>query len=170
MSGQIKLTAVNKEIVMKSTVDHELQSHVQELIRLARDGELGFQSAGDSLEAGDLLRDELFSFSAQRGEFKRELESAALALGFEPASSGSIAGAAHRGWMSVRNAVSTTDRTAILAECERGEELAARKFAEASLLALPPTIAEIVRRQSRAIESTYERIRSLHANESVASR
>jgi uncharacterized protein (TIGR02284 family) len=166
MSG----TKQQRSHAMKSKLDRETQSHIQELIRLARDGELGFQAAGDSLEAGDLLRDELFSFSAQRGEFKRELETAALAVGFEPDASGSVAGAAHRGWMSVRNAVSTTDRAAILAECERGEELAARKFAEASLLALPPTIAEIVRRQSRSIESTYDRIRSLHANESVASR
>ena len=54
-----------------------------------------------------------------------ELQTAVKALGGDPENSGSVAGALHRGWVSVKTALSTRDDKSVLEECERGEDAAA---------------------------------------------
>ena len=45
-------------------------------------------------------------------------------LGGRPEEGGSVSGAVHRGWMNIKDAVAGHDDKAIIAEAERGEDVA----------------------------------------------
>jgi uncharacterized protein (TIGR02284 family) len=61
--------------------------------------------------------------------------------------SGSVAGAVHRGWVSVRDALSGTSDQAILDECERGEDVALSRYRKAMKREeLPAAVRQVVER------------------------
>jgi len=72
-----------------------------------------------------------------------------------------IAGALHRGWMSVRSAVGGGSDDSVVAEAERGEDAAKRAYKAALDRELPPPIRAIVERQYARIREAQDRVRSL---------
>ena len=58
----------------------------------------------------------------QRSEFAGELQAEVTRIGGEPATSGSTAGAIHRGWIGLKTALAADTDHAILEEAERGED------------------------------------------------
>jgi uncharacterized protein (TIGR02284 family) len=67
----------------------------------------------------------------------------------------------HRGWVSVREAMSSRDSKAILEECERGEDYAKARYAEALKHDLPDPIRSIVERQYQGVIANHDRVRDL---------
>ena len=53
--------------------------------------------------------------------------------GGNPEKGGTVAGAAHRGWLNLKAAVSGRTDLAILEECERGEDVAKARYRVALL-------------------------------------
>jgi uncharacterized protein (TIGR02284 family) len=106
------------------------------------------------------LRSLFEELSEQRAQFARELEMEVSRLGGDVERSGSIAGAAHRGWMSLKSSV-TSDPHAIIAECERGEDSAVRQYQEALEEDLPSEIRVMVERQYRQVQAAHDRVRAL---------
>jgi uncharacterized protein (TIGR02284 family) len=53
------------------------------------------------------------------------------------------------------------DDYAVLAECERGEDVAKRVYAEALLEDLPRGVKELVQHQYQGVKANHNRIRSL---------
>ena len=76
--------------------------------------------------------------------------------------SGTVAGAVHRGWVSVRDALSGTTDQAILDECERGEDVALSRYRKALKHGeLPATVREVVERQMAGVQANHDQIKAL---------
>lgn len=133
---------------------------LNELIETSKDGEKGFLKAAE--DAHDAELKSFFAECAQRcREGAAELQAQVRGHGGSPEKSGSAAGALHRGWISLREAVSSRDDKAILEECERGEDYAKAQYRKALERNLPPDSRVIVERQYQGVLVNHDRVRSL---------
>ena len=130
------------------------------LIEVCRDGESGFQDAADAVQQ-PTLRALLSEFAEQRRQFACQLQYEVAKLGETPETSGSVLGAFHRRWMDVKLAVSGGSAGVIVAECERGEDMAKRAYQKALAKALPEGARELIERQFSEVKTTHDRLRSL---------
>jgi len=138
----------------------DVVSCLNELIETCKDGQEGFKQAAEGVERSD-LKSLFFEFSQQRAHFAGELQSLVQSLGAEPETSGSTAGALHRGWINIKSAVTGKDEKAVLNECERGEDSAKNTYKEALEKPLPSNIADVVRNQYDSILMAHDRVKSL---------
>jgi uncharacterized protein (TIGR02284 family) len=139
----------------------ETVSVLDELIETLKDGQEGFKQAAEAVKDSQLKS--LFSeYSQQRSRFASTLQTEIQNLGkTEPETSGSTAGALHRGWINLKSAVTGGDDHAILAECERGEDSAVEEYKKALEDDLSPLLYEIVSRQYADIKAAHDRIKNL---------
>ena len=133
---------------------------LNELIQTCIDGQKGFETAAQAVEDPQ-LKQELKQYSEQRGDFAQELQRLVASGGEEATDHGSVSGAAHRGWMNLRTAVTSQNTHAILAECERGEDSAVETYRDALDEPLPPQLALPVASQYQAIQQAHDRVREL---------
>jgi len=143
--------AVNRE---------ELIECLNDLIETCRDGESGFQTAADHVKDANLKT--LFKdCSIQRAQFASELESEVRQLGGTPSKTGSVSAAFHRGWMNLKSIVTGGSDSAIVAECERGEDAAVENYQRVLKNNLPPNVLPVVKHQFTEIKRSHDRIRDL---------
>jgi uncharacterized protein (TIGR02284 family) len=133
---------------------------LNELIETSKDGEKGFALAAK--DANDPVLTGIFS-DGERScrEAARELQEQVRALGGDPDTGGSVKGAVHRGWVSLKAATTARDAKAVLEECERGEDYAKAKYAEALKHDLPPDVRQLIERQYRGVIENHDRVRDL---------
>jgi hypothetical protein len=67
----------------------------------------------------------------------------------------------HRGWLSLREAVSKRDDKAILEEVERGEDYAKGEYKKALEHDLPANLRVIVECQYQGVIANHDRVRNL---------
>jgi len=136
-------------------------SVLNDLIEVSRDGEEGFRKAADDAKNPELKT--LFSSRATEiGAAVRELQTQVTALGGKAEESGSVAGALHRGWVSLRTAVSDRSDLAILEETEKGEDVAKKKYGDALQDAdLSFDIRALIERQYQGVLRNHDLIRDL---------
>jgi uncharacterized protein (TIGR02284 family) len=130
------------------------------LIETCFDGANGFRTAADGVSE-DRLKALFTDFSRQREQLATELQSEVTRLGGQPSDSGSVAAAAHRGWINIKSVVTGKDDSAILAECERGEDVAVDEYEKALQAQMPEETALIVRRQYATVKAAHDRVREL---------
>lgn len=100
---------------------------------------------------------QMFMARAQeRQQAVTDLQAAVAALGGNPEDDGSVMGTIHRAFQSLREAVSTKDDAAIVAEIERGEDYLKGKFE----MALESDMLDAASRQ--AITAAWESVKSGH--------
>lgn len=145
----------------------ELISTLNNLIETCRDGQNGFQSAAEGA-TNPSLKAAFLQYAQQRGLFVSELQSEVRALGGDPQTTGSVAGALHRGWINIKSAVTGKDEHNILEECERGEDSAMKNYQEALEENLPPNILNVVNRQYQEIVAVHNTVRSWRDRTSTA--
>ena len=130
------------------------------LIETSKDGEKGFRKAAEDTKTASLKQ--LFADRAEdcaRGA--TELQGIVQRLGGKPETGGTVGGALHRGWVDVKAAVSHRTDHAILAECERGEDVAKKNYREALDKELPADVRAAVERQYQGVIQNHDRIRDL---------
>ena len=133
---------------------------LNDLLESARDGEYGFGDCAEHAESAQLQS--IFQRHAREcAAAAEELEKAIRRLGGEPASGGTMAGALHRGWVSVKTALTTQDDKAVLQECERGEDAAVARYRKALGAALPADVRALVERQARGAQNNHDEVRAL---------
>jgi len=133
---------------------------LNDLIETCRDGEKGFTEAQKDVKDADLQA--LFSsYSAERAKFVTELTNEVKRMGGPAEKSGSVAGAAHRGWIDVKSAMTDRDRKAILNECERGEDYAKAAYEKAIKKNLAASTLELIERQYRSVKGAHDRVKQL---------
>jgi uncharacterized protein (TIGR02284 family) len=139
----------------------EIISTINGLIETLKDGQKGFQEASEGVKDPNLKS--LFSgYSQQRARFATELQSQARNLGeSEPEKTSSAAGAMHRAWINIKSAITSGDDTAILSECERGEDSAVNEYKKAMEDNLTSPLRELVSRQYSEVKSAHDRIKTL---------
>src|SRR5688572_10828678 len=138
--------------------EKDVISTLNTLIETCRDGEQGFRTAAENLK--DPQVKSLFTAVArERAKFAEELKDEVERLGGHADEGGSAAGAAHRGWMNVKAAVTGHDEKQIIAEAERGEDVAVATYRTALEHKLPPPVDSIVHRQYAHVKEAHDRVR-----------
>ena len=138
----------------------EILSTLNDLIETCKDSQEGFHSAAEKLKDPE-IHTLFLKFYLQRSEFAGELQAEVTRLGGEPATSGSTAGAIHRGWIGLKTALAADSDHAILEEAERGEDAAMKNYIEVLRKGLPSDLESIVSRQFREIQQAHRTIREL---------
>ncbi len=134
---------------------------LNELIQTLKDGENGYATALTDVEDHD-LKDTFKKYAAQRDGFLTALEDQAHKLNIHVEERSSVVGTAHRAWINIKAAVTSKDRHAVLAECERGEDYAVAAFQKAvQAEALPTELKTLVQHQYNDIKAAHDAIRGL---------
>jgi uncharacterized protein (TIGR02284 family) len=140
--------------------DARLIGTLNGLIEMLKDGEEGFRTAADAIKDPQLK--ELFQrYSDQRRRFAEELRREVGKLGGEAERSGTLAGAAHRGWINIKAAATGGQDDPIIAECERGEDAAKKAYEEALEARLSGDLHTLISRQYAEVKAAHDRIREL---------
>ena len=133
---------------------------LNELIKTCKDGELGFRDCAENIR--DPSIQQMMMTAADRcrqgaDELQREVQ----LLGGKAETSGSLAGSAHRRWVDIKGTIMGKDEASVLAECERGEDVAKESYQRALEQELPANIRSIVERQYRGVLENHDRVRAL---------
>ena len=138
----------------------DVVSTLNDLIETCKDGEQGFLTCAEDIKSPDLKS--MFTRAASRcAEAARELQVEVTKFGGKPEKKGSLAGSAHRRWVDIKQAIMGKDDAAVLAECERGEDVAKMSYQNALKKDLPPNIRAIVERQYQGVLEHHDTVRSL---------
>jgi uncharacterized protein (TIGR02284 family) len=138
----------------------EIIATLNDLAEISRDGEKGFAAAAADIQDPQLKT--IFRTAAERcASGARELETQIAEMGGAPAHSGSAFGAVHRAWTNLKSLITGRSEKAILAEVERGEDVAKKAYERAIAKPLPPRVRVIVDRQYRGVRENHDRVRDL---------
>ena len=130
------------------------------LIETCKDGEKGFTTAAEKVS--DVSLKSLFTkYATQRAQYAAELQTAVAGLGSNPADSGHVAATLHRGWISVKGALTSDTDKAIIDECEAGEDAAMKNYKDALTKVLPPSIRTLIEGQFQGVQAAHGVVRDL---------
>jgi uncharacterized protein (TIGR02284 family) len=133
---------------------------LNDLIETCKDGEYGFRSCADHAKSAELKN----VFTTRAEECRRaadELKERVIACNGKPEDSGTAAGALHRGWVAARSVLTGYTDHAILDECERGEDVAVKKYRSALEKQLPQDVRALVERQLLGAQRNHDQIKAL---------
>jgi len=130
------------------------------LIETSKDGEAGFHTCAEGVKNPQLKT--MFTEAARRCTAgATELQAKVRALGGSPDKSGSTGGSVRRAWINIKSAVTGKDDHAVLAECEKAEDVAKRVYQDALAKDLPTDIRSMVERQFQGVKENHDRVRDL---------
>jgi uncharacterized protein (TIGR02284 family) len=137
-------------------------STLNKLIATCKDGQEGFRLAAEAIFDDEDLKGLLFSCSLQRSSFAGALQNELITLGVpDPEQTSHVAAALHRGWLGIKSVVTQRDNHAILAECERGEDVAVSEYRKAVESGLSSPLADLVNTQFQEVLATHNTIRDI---------
>lgn len=139
------------------------ESVAKELVETLKDGERGFASAAEKLRDSDRPEwaSTLQSLSEQRAGFRREIVELGHAYGDDVDESGSAAAALHRGWISLKDALTGDDAGGVLGAAVTGENHAVSEFESALEKDLSPGFRDVVARQAAAVATARDEVKAL---------
>jgi uncharacterized protein (TIGR02284 family) len=140
--------------------NQNIVSLLNTLLETCRDGEKGFRNAAENIQEPQ-IRSRFLEFARERASFADELSREVQRLGGTPATGGSASGALHRGWMDVKGAVTSTTDSSLIAEAERGEDVAVATYRRALEDTLPAEIRSIIERQATRVKSVHDEVRAM---------
>ncbi|MFL6414622.1 MAG: PA2169 family four-helix-bundle protein [Bryobacteraceae bacterium] len=130
------------------------------LIETCKDGEEGFRTSAEKVKDASLKS--LFSkYASQRAGYVQELTAAVTQLGGDPAKTGHVAGALHRGWINLKEAFARDEDRAIVNEAESGEDSAMKAYQEALRATLPSNVGSLVQTQYAGVQEAHNTVRNL---------
>ena len=137
----------------------------KELVETLKDGERGFATAAEQVREGDRAEwaTTLQRLSEQRAGFHREIVELGEDYGDDVDESGTAAAALHRGWISLKEALSGGDAGSILKAALTGEDHAVSEYDKALEQDLSSGFREVVSRQREAVVSAREEVKALQA-------
>jgi uncharacterized protein (TIGR02284 family) len=141
-------------------------SVLNNLIETCKDGEQGFRTAAEGLTSPE-IKSRFQQYARERAQMSSDLQVEVRRLGGDPERSGSMAGAMHRGWLDIKSIVTGKDDHAILAEAERGEDVAKNAFEAALKESLPDSAKMLVQLQGAKVRQAHDDVRSLRDREKV---
>jgi uncharacterized protein (TIGR02284 family) len=149
---------------MSDVTNEKAVSTLNNLIETLKDGEQGFRTAAEGLT--DPQAKAVFQqYSRERGQMAQELQAEVQKLGGDPEKAGSLSGSVHRGWINIKSAVTGKDDASIIAEAERGEDIAKKAFEEAGAASLPPSASAAVTRLTGRVREAHDRVRSMERSQ-----
>lgn len=142
-------------------------STLNNLVETCKDGEIGFKTAAEGLQSA-AIKAKFVEYSQQRARFARELQDEVRRLGGDPETSGSLSGSIHRGWVNIKSTVTGKDDHAIVAEAERGEDVAKAAYEDALKQTLPASAQTLVQQQATQVRQAHDHVRDLRDHQTVA--
>ncbi|MGH8628153.1 MAG: ferritin-like domain-containing protein [Gammaproteobacteria bacterium] len=137
------------------------------LIETCKDGEEGFRTCAENVRNAELKR--VFMERSQHcAKSAEELQSEVRRLGGDPETHGSVLGALHRRWLNVKTAITSKDEAAVLAECERGEDMAVVAYKNALAQDLASDVRKLIERQYQGAIANHDLVRGLRDSFSAA--
>jgi uncharacterized protein (TIGR02284 family) len=135
----------------------------KELVETLKDGERGFARAAEKLRDGDHPEwaTTLQRLSEQRVRFQREIVDMGHEYGEDVDEGGSVAGALHRGWISLKDALAGDDPGAVLKAALTGEDHAVSEYEKALEHDLSAGFHEVVSRQHAAVVAARDEVKAL---------
>jgi uncharacterized protein (TIGR02284 family) len=138
----------------------DIISTLNDLIETSKDGEAGFRTCAEDIKDPQLKK--LFLNRAQSCAMAAaELQQLVRTYGGDPETSGGLGGALHRRWVDIKSAISGHSDEAVLAECERGEDVAVRSYRNALEKSLPPEVRALVERQYQGVLKNHDMVKGL---------
>lgn len=135
----------------------------KELVETLKDGERGYAAAAEKLSDGD--RPEwaatMQRLSQQRAGFWREIVDLGHDYGDDVDESGSVAATLHRGWLSLKDAVTGDSPEAVLKAAETGEDHAVSEYEDALTMDLSAGFREVVVRQQADVLAARDEVKAL---------
>jgi uncharacterized protein (TIGR02284 family) len=131
------------------------------LVETLKDGQKGYADAMTDVEDSS-LKDTFRKYAAQRSEFITEIEDQMFKLNLKPDESSSVTGTVHRAWIDLKAAITSKDNTAVLNECERGEDYAVKAY-QTALKAqdLPTALKSVIEKQYQGVQEAHNTIKAL---------
>jgi len=163
------ITGNNPNMPVTDTVSNDdVVDVLDDLLECSRDGEYGFRTSAERADNPE-LKQILMRHASECASAATELEREIRARGGEPSSGGTVSGALHRGWVSVKTALSTNDDKAVLNECERGEDAAVARYRKALKATLPADVRALVERQAQGVQRNHDEVKALRDRYEAAS-
>ena len=139
------------------------QALLNELVETLKDGQKGYADAMTDVEDAN-LKETFKHYAAQRAEYITEIEDQMFKLNLKPdeSASGSVTATVHRAWIDLKAALTSKDNTAVLNECERGEDYAKKAY-QTALKAqdLPANLKSVIEKQYQGVTEAHDKIKSL---------
>jgi len=135
----------------------------KELVETLKDGERGFASAAEKVRDSDhpewaTLLERL---SEQRAGFHREIVALGHDYGEDVDESGTLAATVHRGWISLKDALTGDDAGGVLKAAVTGEDHAVSEYEKALQQDLSPGFRDVVSRQHAAVLAARDEVKAL---------
>jgi uncharacterized protein (TIGR02284 family) len=133
---------------------------LNDLLESCRDGEFGYRECAEHVKAQN-LKSVLHRHEQACREAGTELQALIVQLGGKADEGGSMTGALHRGWVSVRGTLMGNSDQAMMDECERGEDSAVASYRKALKQDLPAQVRMVIQRQADGTQRNHDEIRAL---------
>ena len=137
----------------------------KELVETLKDGERGFASAAEKLRDSDRAEwaTTLQRLAEQRAGFRNEIVAMGHEYGDDVDESGSAAAALHRGWISLKDALTGDDAGSVLGAAVTGEDHAVSEYEKAEKADRSAGFREVVARQHVAVVAARDEVKALQA-------
>lgn len=138
----------------------------KDIMVILKDGIDGFTKGAEKLtEAKEpVLASTFLNYASQRAAYYVELEKLAARWGDEIEPNGSVAGAVHRGWMAVKDALSGSSPLGVLEAAEQGEAHAKSSYEDALQEDVSDELATMIRRQYAGVCAGANEVASLRTS------
>ena len=143
-----------------ATETKDVTSVLNGLIETCKDGDEGFKQAAEKVKDPS-LKTLFLKYSAQRAGYVQELTTLVSSLGEKPADSGHVVASLHRGWMGLKEALTSDKDTALINEAEAGEDAAMKAYKEALNTSLPASAQAVVQKQFAGVQEAHNTVRDL---------
>ena len=156
----VKLPDHYAEKEKKMSTDEKV---TKDLLETLEDGNDGYTKGAEKLDG--LSQPSLVAtfreFADQRRRFADELQSMAKSYGDDPDRSGSIVAAAHRGWMTLKDALTKDDAKVVLEVAQQGDEHAVKEYEKALDDDISADLRAVVSRQLSEIRVAHASLKTL---------
>jgi uncharacterized protein (TIGR02284 family) len=146
------------------TLNEKTAEILNDLIEINNDRVRGYEKASKETNTKDAdLRSLFDDMATDSRRYANELSRFVRERGETPSDGTTLRGKLYRAWMDVKATFSGSDRKAILASCEFGEDAAqkAYKDALASDAELPAEIRQVIVDQQSSLKQSHDRIKKM---------
>ena len=136
----------------------------KDLVETLKDGRNGFASAAEKLRDSDTPETAATfqRFSDQRASFVQDIVSMGHAYGDDVDESGSVAAKLHRGWISLKDALTGDDASSVIGAAVTGEDHAVSEYEKAlDEDDLSPEFRALIQQQHASIVAARDEVKAL---------
>jgi uncharacterized protein (TIGR02284 family) len=135
----------------------------KDLVETLKDGRDGFTAAAERLRGSDQpeLAATMQRLAEQRAQFAGEIVAMGHDYGDDVDESGSAAGALHRGWLKVKDAVTGDDAGSVLGAAVTGEDHAVSEYDKALGEDLSDGFRSVLQRQHASVVAARDEVAQL---------